>query len=102
MHVKVDRRKASLDFSIHQILGDSGGPIQFRIRVKQDDIFYIVGVTSFGASCGSDIPGIYTRVNMTHNVKRYRIVQLLDNFTFKVSEYLDWIEQVVWPEAVAI
>jgi len=58
--------------------GDSGGPIQYRTRVKQDDLFYIVGVTSFGASCGSDIPGVYTRV----------------------AEYLDWIEGTVWPTTV--
>lgn len=60
--------------------GDSGGPIQFRTRFNQEDIFTIVGVTSFGASCGSSIPGVYTRV----------------------SKYLDWVEKVVWPENVAI
>lgn len=59
------QKKNPLNFSIIQISGDSGGPIQFRIRVNQEDIFYIVGVTSFGASCGSDIPGIYTRVRLT-------------------------------------
>lgn len=60
--------------------GDSGGPIQYRTRVGHEDVFYIVGVTSFGASCGSDYPGVYTRV----------------------SEYLEWIEETVWPTTVTI
>uniref|UniRef100_A0A182W4R1 Peptidase S1 domain-containing protein n=1 Tax=Anopheles minimus TaxID=112268 RepID=A0A182W4R1_9DIPT len=50
--------------------GDSGGPLVMRVRQK----FYLVGVVSTGASCGSPIPGVYTRV----------------------SRYLDWIEQRVW------
>ncbi|CAO1338292.1 unnamed protein product [Diamesa serratosioi] len=57
--------------------GDSGGPIQIK---QSDNRFYIVGVTSFGAACGSEFPGIYTRV----------------------SEYLDFIEETVWPEGIDI
>ena len=35
------------------------GPLKHRIGPlrNQEYVFYIVGVTSFGASCGSDIPG---------------------------------------------
>lgn len=39
-------------------------------------VYNIIGVTSFGRVCGiSGTPGIYTRV----------------------SNYLSWIEKVVWP-----
>lgn len=55
--------------------GDSGGPLQTNHTTK-DNIFFIVGVTSFGKNCGSQIPAVYTRV----------------------AYYLDWIESVVWPQ----
>ncbi|KAJ8921896.1 hypothetical protein NQ315_008529 [Exocentrus adspersus] len=59
--------------------GDSGGPLQVYhdesegIRCMYD----IVGVTSFGKSCGlaKNVPGVYTRV----------------------SAYIKWIEDTVWP-----
>jgi secreted trypsin-like serine protease len=62
--------------------GDSGGPIQIKqiSSVNNENYYIVVGVTSFGASCGSSIPGVYTRV----------------------SEYLDWIEGIVWPNEVVI
>lgn len=53
--------------------GDSGGPLQ--IIERPSNMNYIVGVTSFGYSCGSGIPGVYARV----------------------ANYLDWIENIVWP-----
>lgn len=52
--------------------GDSGGPIQL-ITSKYPCSYYIVGITSFGKGCGAGY-GVYTRV----------------------SQYLDWIESVVW------
>lgn len=58
--------------------GDSGGPLQV---VTPGNIcsFHIVGVTSFGKSCGiRNSPGVYTRV----------------------ASYLDWIEGIVWPNGV--
>lgn len=57
--------------------GDSGGPLQVKL---EDYRYYVVGVTSFGASCGTSFPGIYSRV----------------------SEFLDWIEDIVWPNNVEI
>ncbi|XP_058456743.1 venom protease-like [Malaya genurostris] len=53
--------------------GDSGGPLQIT---KQENhcVFYILGITSFGQTCGSTVPAIYTRV----------------------ASYLDWIEPIVW------
>ncbi|XP_065074220.1 serine protease snake-like [Ochlerotatus camptorhynchus] len=53
--------------------GDSGGPLQITTE-DHNCVYYLVGVTSFGISCGGFIPGVYT----------------------KVSAYLDWIESVVW------
>ncbi|XP_075987365.1 serine protease snk-like [Anticarsia gemmatalis] len=60
--------------------GDSGGPLQvLEERVDCQKSFplpIIVGVTSFGRDCGRKMaPGVYTRV----------------------SEYIEWIESVVWP-----
>lgn len=56
--------------------GDSGGPLQ--LYPPGSDVAKIVGVVSFGISCGSAWPGIYTRV----------------------AYYLDWIESNVWPNGV--
>lgn len=50
--------------------GDSGGPLQ----IKQDGRQKLVGVTSFGAGCGSGKPGVYTRV----------------------ASFIGWIESIVW------
>ncbi|CAB3365578.1 Hypothetical predicted protein [Cloeon dipterum] len=52
--------------------GDSGGPLQ--VKVKDSQLMKVVGVTSAGKGCGSS-PGLYTRV----------------------SGYIEWIENVVWP-----
>lgn len=53
--------------------GDSGGPLQ--VLEKPLGLYSIVGITSFGQLCGG--MGVYVRV----------------------SAYLDWIEDVVWPTA---
>ncbi|XP_052891079.1 uncharacterized protein LOC128299224 [Anopheles moucheti] len=54
--------------------GDSGGPLQISTN-DEACVAQIIGVTSFGIGCGSQSPGIYTRV----------------------SEYVSWIESIVWP-----
>lgn len=56
--------------------GDSGGPLQIYSGDESSCAVQVIGITSFGITCGTSTPGIYTRV----------------------SEYLDWIEAVVWPE----
>lgn len=53
--------------------GDSGGPIQ--LTNERTGISTVVGVVSFGISCGTELPSVYTRV----------------------AHYLDWIEPIVWP-----
>lgn len=52
--------------------GDSGGPIQ--LYNARTGISTVVGIVSFGISCGTALPSIYTRV----------------------ARYLDWIEPIVW------
>lgn len=52
--------------------GDSGGPLQFF--PDPDSLATVVGIVSFGVSCGTPLPSIYTRV----------------------AFYIDWIESIVW------
>lgn len=55
--------------------GDSGGPLQKPLSIPSHHIHLLVGVTSFGKACGiQNLPGVYTRV----------------------SNYLPWIEKIVW------
>ncbi|CAG9823352.1 unnamed protein product [Phaedon cochleariae] len=60
--------------------GDSGGPLQIYHEDTEDIkcMYEIIGVTSFGKGCGlaKNNPGVYTRV----------------------SNYLQWIESIVWLE----
>lgn len=53
-------------------VGDSGGPLELTVGRRR----WLVGLTSTGKICGTSNPGIYTRV----------------------SQFIDWIESVVWPE----
>lgn len=56
--------------------GDSGGPLQI-IHPANLCLFQVIGITSFGEGCAFvDTPGVYTRV----------------------SHYLNWIEENVWPD----
>ncbi|KZC05938.1 Serine protease snake, partial [Dufourea novaeangliae] len=56
--------------------GDSGGPLQI-VHPKNSCLFQVVGITSFGIGCAfPNNPGVYTRV----------------------AHYLNWIEDIVWPE----
>lgn len=52
--------------------GDSGGPL---FIAEPSGVSTIVGVISFGISCGSQLPGVYTRV----------------------ASYKNWIESIIWP-----
>ncbi|XP_060850647.1 venom protease-like [Rhopalosiphum padi] len=57
--------------------GDSGGPLQIPHSIYTC-MYKQIGVTSFGKRCAElDSPGVYTRV----------------------SKYLPWIEQIVWPKS---
>lgn len=52
--------------------GDSGGPL---FIAEVNGVSTIVGIISFGISCGTQIPAVYTRV----------------------ASYTNWIENIVWP-----
>ncbi|XP_031621927.1 serine protease persephone-like [Contarinia nasturtii] len=54
--------------------GDSGGPLQYFAN-NGTSVATVVGIVSFGVSCGLTLPSIYTRV----------------------AYYLDWLEPIVWP-----
>ncbi|XP_031632051.1 uncharacterized protein LOC116346252 [Contarinia nasturtii] len=54
--------------------GDSGGPLQYY-QPNRTATAVVVGIVSFGSGCASSLPAVYTRV----------------------AYYLDWIEQIVWP-----
>lgn len=56
--------------------GDSGGPLQHI--PSGSTIATIVGIVSAGISCGTDLPGLYTRV----------------------AYYVDWIESIVWRKSI--
>lgn len=58
--------------------GDSGGPLQ--LYPPNSYVAKIVGIISFGIGCGTEWPGIYTRV----------------------AFYQDWIESHVWPKNIKI
>ncbi|XP_062538386.1 serine protease persephone-like isoform X2 [Armigeres subalbatus] len=58
-------------------IGDSGGPLHYKNETA--DRFFLVGITSFGLGCGWRA-GIYTRV----------------------ASYLDWIEDIVWPDDASL
>jgi len=58
--------------------GDSGGPLQTK-NIENRDTYTQFGVTSFGSFCGNkELPGVYTRV----------------------SKYVPWIEEIVWPNNI--
>uniref|UniRef100_A0A1I8MM99 Uncharacterized protein n=1 Tax=Musca domestica TaxID=7370 RepID=A0A1I8MM99_MUSDO len=61
--------------------GDSGGPlIMNSINPQGFNTPFVVGITSFGRGCALEIPGVYTRV----------------------SEYVDWIDNVVYNKTRAV
>jgi secreted trypsin-like serine protease len=53
--------------------GDSGGPLQAKPTAS--NVYKVLGIVSTGFGCGGSKPGLYTRV----------------------SGYIDWIEEIVWP-----
>lgn len=52
--------------------GDSGGPLFIR---HLNGMSTLLGIISFGVSCGTDLPGVYTRI----------------------ASYIDWMENTIWP-----
>lgn len=63
------------EFKSDACRGDSGGPLQV---FRYPETAHIVGIVSFGISCGVTLPGIYTHV----------------------AHYTEWIASHVWPDAL--
>lgn len=61
------------DDSMDTCEGDSGGPLEMKLKDIDSVVPIVVGVTSFGMGCGSEHPGVYTRV----------------------SSFIDWIKEKV-------
>lgn len=59
------------NFSINTCQGDSGSAVTWK---SDEDVNYVVSITSSGLSCTNELPSFYT----------------------KVGAYLDWIEAIVW------
>ncbi|KAJ8978396.1 hypothetical protein NQ317_006303 [Molorchus minor] len=105
--------------------GDSGGPLQVYHEETNDIkcMYDIVGVTSFGKSCGlaANVPGVYTRgdsggplqvyhenteetpcmydiVGVTSFGKSCGLAKDVPGVYTRVSWYTKWIEDIVWPE----
>ncbi|XP_073831829.1 serine protease persephone-like [Musca autumnalis] len=57
--------------------GDSGGPLILALDLTKK-YFSLIGIVAAGDSCGSNSPGIYTRV----------------------ASFLNFIERIVWPRGV--
>lgn len=55
--------------------GDEGSGLYLKPDNKTTDKRFVVGIASFRSDCESPAPAVYT----------------------KVSLYLDWIENIVWP-----
>lgn len=52
--------KGGLTLSNYIFQGDSGGPLV----CQADDLWYLVGITSWGSGCGDkNKPGVYTKVS---------------------------------------
>lgn len=47
-----------------------GGPL----HITRNGTDFVIGITSFGVGCASQLPGVYARV----------------------SNYMPWIESIVW------
>ncbi|KAH8235918.1 hypothetical protein KR032_010728, partial [Drosophila birchii] len=54
--------------------GDSGGPLIQEVNIE-DGVYTIMGIINSGFGCATKTPGLYTRV----------------------ASFLDFIEQIVWP-----
>ncbi|XP_058449049.1 uncharacterized protein LOC131429008 [Malaya genurostris] len=59
----VDTQVCAQDNKMDTCLGDSGGPLQIKLMSNHRTTPYVVGITSFGAFCGTMTPSVYTRVS---------------------------------------
>ncbi|XP_058818843.1 uncharacterized protein LOC131681809 [Topomyia yanbarensis] len=79
--------------------GDSGGPLQIKLMHNSKVTPFVVGITSFGSTCGTSTPGVYTRVADYHGwivstmrEKGAAVDENTFNATFCALRYLDYRE----------
>ncbi|XP_055597102.1 uncharacterized protein LOC129747097 isoform X2 [Uranotaenia lowii] len=58
-----DTQVCAKDSKMDTCTGDSGGPLQIKLLSNHRSTPYLVGLTSFGAYCGTDTPSVYTRIS---------------------------------------
>ncbi|XP_038109426.1 uncharacterized protein LOC6037525 [Culex quinquefasciatus] len=85
--------------------GDSGGPLQVKLLHNSRMSPFLVGVTSFGITCGASHPGVYTRVSFYHDwivttMRSQGAVGFEENYnatlcTLRFAEYREFDEAVV-------
>ncbi|EDS26178.1 neurotrypsin [Culex quinquefasciatus] len=85
--------------------GDSGGPLQVKLLHNSRMSPFLVGVTSFGITCGASHPGVYTRVSFYHDwivttMRSQGAVGLEENYNatlcaLRFAEYREFDEAVV-------
>lgn len=85
--------------------GDSGGPLQVKLLHNSRMTPFLVGIISFGSTCGVSNPGVYTRVSEYHDwivtsMRQHGAVGIHDSYNetlcaLRFAEYRDFDEQVV-------
>uniref|UniRef100_A0A6E8W4X7 Peptidase S1 domain-containing protein n=1 Tax=Anopheles coluzzii TaxID=1518534 RepID=A0A6E8W4X7_ANOCL len=59
----IDHQLCAWDKVMDTCPGDSGGPLQHKLIFGDYKVPFLVGVTSFGLSCGNSQPGVYVKVS---------------------------------------
>ncbi|XP_040166351.1 uncharacterized protein LOC120901995 [Anopheles arabiensis] len=59
----MDHQLCAWDKVMDTCPGDSGGPLQHKLIFGDYKVPFLVGVTSFGLSCGNSQPGVYVKVS---------------------------------------
>uniref|UniRef100_A0A1Q3FJF4 Putative trypsin-like serine protease n=1 Tax=Culex tarsalis TaxID=7177 RepID=A0A1Q3FJF4_CULTA len=85
--------------------GDSGGPLQVKLLHNSRMTPFLVGVISFGSTCGVSNPGVYTRISEYHDwivttMRQQGAVGIHESYNetlcaLRFAEYRDFDEQVV-------
>lgn len=85
--------------------GDSGGPLQVKLLHNSRMTPFLVGITSFGSSCGVSNPGVYTRISEYHDwilttMRQQGAIGIHESYNetlcaIRFAEYRDFDEQVI-------
>ncbi|XP_038109425.1 uncharacterized protein LOC6037523 [Culex quinquefasciatus] len=85
--------------------GDSGGPLQVKLLHNSRMTPFLVGVISFGSTCGVSNPGVYTRISEYHDwivmtMREQGAVGIHESYNetlcaLRFAAYRDFDEQVI-------